>query len=183
MSRIGKKPIQIPSGIEVKIDGRTVTVKGPKGELKRQLPEVLSMGVSEGLVLVKPKGNVGLDKQILSLWGLSRALIASMIRGVSDGFKKELEFNGVGFKAQVKGSGLELSLGYTNPVLIKGPAGIIFQVEKGMITVSGIDKELVGHVAAQIRAARLPEPYKGTGVKYKEEVIRRKAGKKAVTTG
>lgn len=183
MSRIGKKPIQISSGVEIKIDGQTVAIKGPKGELKRQLPEVLDVKVSEGSVSVKPRGDAGLDKKTLSLWGLGRAMLASMIKGVSDGFKKELEFNGVGFKAQVKGSDLELSLGYTKPVLIKGPAGVAFQVEKGLIVVSGIDKELVGHVAAQIRAARLPEPYKGTGIKYKEEVIRRKAGKKAVTTG
>lgn len=190
MSRIGKKLISIPPGVEIKIDpsidsgraGQTVAVKGPKGELKRQLPKVLSVEVAEGMISVKPRGDVGLDKEVLSLWGLGRAMIASMIVGVTEGFKKELEFNGVGFKAQVKGSDLELILGYTNPVLIKGPAGVTFQVEKGTITVSGIDKEMVGHVAAQIRAARLPEPYKGTGIKYKEEVIRRKAGKKAVAT-
>lgn len=175
--------MNIPSGVDVKIEGTAVIVKGPKGELKRQVPDILNLEFSEKSISIKPKEIYGLDKKTSSLWGLGRAIVLNMIKGVSEGFTKELEFNGVGFKAQIKGSDLELNLGYTNPVVIKGPDGISFKTEKGVIVVSGIDKELVGHVAAQIRKARLPEPYKGTGIKYKDEVIRRKAGKKAVATG
>lgn len=186
MSRIGKKTINIPSGVEVKVEEHTITVRGPKGEQKRQMPKVLDIQILDNSVSVKPREDVNLNKKILSLWGLGRAILANMIIGVTTGFKKELEFSGVGFKAQVRqlaeGQDLELNLGYTNPVLIKGPAGIAFQVEKGTIIVSGTDKELVGRIAAQVRAARLPEPYKGAGIKYKEEVIRRKAGKKAAAT-
>ena len=152
MSRIGKKTIKIPDGVEVKVDGQTVKVKGPKGELERTLPGILDIKVESGF------------------------------EGVSSGFEKVLEFSGVGFKAQVKGDSIELSLGYSNPVIIQAPAGVNYQVEKNVIKVFGIDKEKVGQVAALIRDARPPEPYKGTGIKYKDEIIIRKAGKKAVAT-
>ncbi|MBI4160612.1 MAG: 50S ribosomal protein L6 [Candidatus Yanofskybacteria bacterium] len=183
MSRIGKKPIKLPSGVELTVEDSTVTAKGPKGELKREIPSVLEVKAGEGEVRVGPRGDMALNKFPMNLWGLGWALVNSMVKGVSDGFTKSLEFNGVGFKAQVKGNDLELNLGYTHPVIVHGSSDVSFQVEKGTITVSGLDKELVGHIAAQIRNARPPEPYKGTGIKYKGEVIRRKAGKKAVTTG
>lgn len=176
MSRIGKKTIKIPAGVDLKIDGPLVVVKGPRGELKREFSPLAQFKVGGDTVAVSvtdPKEKV--------IWGLSRSLLNSMLWGVATGFEKVLEFNGVGFKAQVKGQDLELNLGYTNPVVITAPAGVAFQVEKSTIKVSGPDKEAVGQTAALVRAARLPEPYKGTGIKYQTEVIRRKAGKKAVT--
>lgn len=177
MSRIGKKSILIPQGVEVKVSEGVVTVKGPKGELKKRFPVV-----EGGEILVE--GNKAVVKASLEEkvnWGLSRALLNNMIVGVSKGFEKILEFTGVGFKAQVKGQEIELNLGFTNPVKITAPAGINMIVEKNIIKVSGIDKEAVGQVAAQIRAAKPTEPYKGTGIKYKDEIVIRKAGKKAVT--
>ncbi len=180
MSRIGKKQIKIPEGVEIKIENGRVAVKGPGGELEKKFPEGLDVQIQDGSVLVAPvKGG---DKNS-EIWGLGRALLALMIKGVSEGFEKILEFSGVGFKAQVNGENLELNLGFTNPVVIKAPKGITFQVEKNLIKVRGTDKEAVGQVAALIRASRPPEPYKGTGIKYKDEVIIKKAGKKAVATG
>ena len=178
MSRIGKKQIKIPEGVEIKIDGRKVSVRGPKGELEKELPKGLDIQIQDGSVSVAPKEG-GADSRT---WGLGRALLAVMIRGVSEGFEKTLEFSGIGFKAQVKGEDLELSLGFSNPVAIKALKGIAFQVEKNLIRVRGTDKETVGRIAALIRASRPPEPYKGTGIKYKDEVIARKAGKKAAAT-
>lgn len=181
MSRIGKKPITIPKDVELKIDGRHIVVKGAKGELNKDFPEGSSFRIENDKAIVTMERSEKIDEgKIKILWGLSRSLLNNMIQGVSVGFEKVLEFNGVGFKAQVKGQDLELNLGYTNPVLIKGIEGITFQVEKNMIKVSGIDKEKVGHISALVRAARLPEPYKGTGIKYQNEIIIRKAGKKAV---
>ena len=180
MSRIGKKQIKIPEGVEIKIENGRVAVKGPGGELEKKFPEGLDVQIQDGSVLVAPVK--GRDKNS-EIWGLGRALLALMIKGVSEGFEKILEFSGVGFKAQVNGENLELNLGFTNPVVIKAPKGITFQVEKNLIKVRGTDKEAVGQVAALIRASRPPEPYKGTGIKYKDEVIIKKAGKKAVATG
>jgi len=177
MSRIGKKSIKIPAGVEIKIDGSLILVKGPKGELKREFLPGVDFKIENNLAFVSAKDD---SKRI---WGLSRALLNNMIKGVSEGFSEILEFSGVGFKAQIKGQDLELSLGFTNPIVVKGQEGIAFQVDKGSIKITGIDKEAVGHVAASVRAARPPEPYKGTGVKYQSEVIRRKAGKKAVAGG
>lgn len=186
MSRIGKKPIKIPVGVEVVTDGQRVRVKGPKGELERTLPEILDTKVENGWAIVGLKNNAAKSREDSQFWGLGRALLAIMIEGVSSGFEKGLEFSGIGFKAQVRqlaeGDSIELNLGYTNPVIIQAPAGVTFQVEKNTIKVLGIDKEKVGHAAALIRSARPPEPYKGTGIKYKNEVIIRKAGKKAVAT-
>lgn len=176
MSRIGKKPVIIPPGVEVKINGSSISVKGPRGELKKEFSPLVSFRIADGLISVWVTDNAPKP-----LWGLSRALVNNMIKGVSVGFEKVLEFNGVGFKAQVKGLELELDLGYTNPVTVKASPSIHFAVEKNVIKVTGTDKEMVGQIAAQIRAARPPEPYKGTGVKYSDEVIKRKAGKKAVT--
>lgn len=177
MSKIGKKIIQVPKGVDIKIDGLSVSVKGPKGELKMEVSSSVSIAISDGNLSVSLKE--GSDRS--DIWGLTRALIFNMIKGVTDGFEKNLEFEGVGYKANVKGDELELNLGYSHPITVKAPAGISFKVEKGTIKVIGIDKELVGHVAAEIKSKRLPEPYKGKGIRYAGEVIRRKAGKKAAT--
>ena len=174
MSKIGKKPIPIPKGVEVKVDGSFVSMKGPKGELKKRIDGIVS--VSDGSLLVKPQ-----DNGSMAVWGLSRALLSNMAVGVSDGFEKKLEFEGVGYKANVKGDELELNLGYSHPINIKIPASLTVKVDKNVIKISGIDKELVGHFAANIKSKRWPEPYKGKGIKYEGEVIRRKAGKKAAT--
>lgn len=181
MSRIGKKTIAVPKGVEIKVEGLNVSVKGPKGELKKEFSPLLDIKVSDDQVLVSLK-NADPKKEHSDVWGLCRALLANMIKGVTDGFQTDLEFSGIGFKAQVKGNDLEMNLGFNNPVVVKAPQGITFQVEKNSIKVMGIDKEVVGHVAALVRASKPPEPYKGTGIKYKGEVIRRKAGKKAAAT-
>lgn len=187
MSKIGKKPIPILKGIEVKVSGNLVSVKGPKGELKKHFDDsiLISLDNDRAVLSLKDK-NAGNQKA--PLWGLTRALMANMIKGVTDGFEKNLEFEGVGYKANVKpaspaggGDNLELSLGYSHPVQVNAPAGITLKVEKNVIKISGIDKELVGQVAAEIKSKRLPEPYKGKGIKYAGEIIRRKAGKKAAT--
>jgi large subunit ribosomal protein L6 len=161
-------------------------VKGPKGELEKSLPDILDIKVADGSVSVGLKSGIAESRENSKFWGLGRALLATMIEGVSRGFEKNLEFTGVGFKAQVRQLAerqlLELNLGYSHPVAIDTPAGITFQVEKNNIKISGIDKEKVGQIASLIRDARPPEPYKGTGIKYKDEVIIRKAGKKAVAT-
>lgn len=184
MSKIGKKSIPVPSGVDVKIDGSSVAVKGPKGELIHELPSFLALEVLEGKAQMKLIGDVqGKErKERIRQWGLERAEIKNMIVGVSHGFDKALELQGVGYKAIPKGSDLQLSLGFSHPIPFKIPQGINVKVEKNIVTISGIDKELVGHVAAKIRALKVPEPYKGHGVRYVGEVIKLKAGKKAVAT-
>ncbi len=176
MSRIGKKTIDLPKGVTVTVDGNDITVKGPKGELKRTIVPVVDVVVEESQITISLKDS---NPNHFNLWGLTRALIANMITGVSDGFEKTLEYSGVGYKAAPKGDGLELNLGFSHPISIPGRPGITFKLEKGSIQIMGPDKETVGHVAAEIRKFRLPEPYQGSGIKYKGEVIRRKAGKKA----
>ena len=172
MSRIGKKPIEIPQGVTATMAGEVLAVSGPKGELKREVNRNVKIEIKEGKIFVSSeKGN---------LWGLYRALIANMVEGVSKGFEKKLEIEGVGFKAAAEGDGLTLNVGFTNPVKIKKPEGINFLVEKNVITVSGINKELVGHIASLVRKAKKAEPYKGKGIKYQGEKIRRKEGKKVV---
>ncbi len=180
MSKIGKKPIEIPSGVEVKIENRQILVKGPKGELHKPVVEGVDVVIDGSSIKVSPKND---SNGSAAKWGLQRALIANMVIGVSEGFEKVLEFQGVGYKASVKGKDLELSLGYSHPIVIPGIEGITFSVEKTSIKVSGSDNELVGEVAAEIRKKRPPEPYKGSGIRYKGEVIKRKAGKKAITAG
>ena len=181
MSKIGKKPILIPKGVEIKIDGSFVSAKGPKGGLKLQLPAGLDIKMEEDRLTLAPKN---MNKESRALWGLGSALTRNTLKGVSEGFEKVLEFQGVGYKAVVKGvNGLELGLGYSHPISYTAPEGITFKVEKNSITVQGIDKETVGKVAAEIRSFREPEPYKGSGIRYKNEVITRKAGKKAVASG
>jgi large subunit ribosomal protein L6 len=178
MSRIGKLPVPVPDGVEVTLDGLEVTVKGPKGELTRQMPEGVTLSRDdEGAVVVTRNGESRTER---SRHGLVRTLIANMIEGVTAGYSKSLELVGVGYRAAAKGSDVELQVGYSHPVLIEAPEGIAFEVpQPTRITVSGIDKVLVGQVAANIRKVRPPEPYKGKGIKYEGEQIRRKAGKAA----
>jgi len=178
MSRIGKKPIEITDGVKVEVSENEVKVSGPKGELKQTFSPEIKIDVKDGKVLIAPKSE--LQKKARGLWGLYRALIANMIEGVSKGFEKKLEIEGVGFKAAVAGDKLVLNLGFVNPVEVKKPEGIAFLVEKNVITVSGIDKQLVGETAAIIRKQKKAEPYKGKGIKYQGEKIRRKEGKKVV---
>lgn len=178
MSKIGKKPIKIPKDVQIKMDKGLVLVSGPKGELKRFIPGNVDLNIEGDELKVVPK-----NKEDGATWGLASALIKNMIKGVSEGFETVLEFQGVGYKAVVKGSDLELGLGFSHPVSIKAPEGIAFKAEKSVIRIQGIDNELVGKVAAEIRSWRRPEPYKGSGIRYQGEVIKRKAGKKAVATG
>lgn len=176
MSRIGKKEILIPAGVEVLVNGQEVSVKGPKGSLKMfAVPEIL-IEMKENQIHFSPKKD---DLKSKALWGLTRTLVSNMVDGVTKGFEKKLEINGVGFKAAVEGKKLVLSVGLSHTVDIPAPEGIEFKVEKNVITVSGIDKELVGQVSAEIRRVKKPEPYKGKGIKYADEVIKRKLGKKA----
>jgi len=179
MSRIGKKLVNIPKGVEVTLDLPSVKVKGPKGELTREFSIHLDIIKDNDVINIKPKTG---SSDVANFWGLTRALLVNMIKGVSEGFEKVLEFNGIGFKAAVKDKNLEMSLGFSHPITVEAPAGVEFKVEKNKITISGIDKELIGQVAAKIRSYRQPEPYKGTGIFYKGETITRKAGKKAATT-
>ena len=180
MSKIGKKPIEIPVGVEVKVGDDHISVKGPKGELTKSLMEGVNIVVDGNIIKLSLQND---DKENSARWGLQRALVANMIIGVTDGFEKVLEFQGIGYKASVKGNDLELNLGYSHPITIPGAEGITFSVEKSSIKISGLNKELVGKTAAGIREKRPPEPYKGSGVRYKGEVIKRKAGKKAVAAG
>ena len=175
MSRIGKLPVDIPEGVEISIDGYEVTVKGPKGELKNSFNPQISIKEEDNQIIVE---RLEEDKNASSLHGLTRSLISSMIDGVKEGFEKKLEMVGVGYNAQVKGKNLELEVGYSHPVVIEATGDIKFEVEgKNKIIVKGINKQLVGDVAAKIRDVRKPEPYKGKGIKYVGEHIRRKVGK------
>ncbi len=174
MSRIGNQPITVPNGVSVDIEPGSVTVKGPRGELSRSVPNRINVRRENGTVLVERRSDQGPDR---SLHGLTRSLINNMVLGVTQGFNRRLEINGVGYRASVAGGNLTLQVGFSHPVLYPAPPGIEFAVQGNAITVSGADKELVGEVAARIRRVRPPEPYKGKGIKYAEEVVRRKAGK------
>ncbi|MDD4531355.1 MAG: 50S ribosomal protein L6 [Candidatus Pacebacteria bacterium] len=179
MSRIGKKEILIPAGVEVAVNGQEVSVKGPKGSLKMvAVPEIV-IEIKEKEIHFSPKKE---DLKSKALWGLTRTLVANMIDGVVKGFEKKLEINGVGFKAAVEGKKLILSVGLSHTVDITAPEGIEFKVEKNVITVSGIDKGVVGQTAAEIRRVKKPEPYKGKGIKYADEIIKKKLGKKAAAS-
>jgi len=177
MSRIGKKPILIPEKVDVKISNGLVVVNGPKGELKRNVNSLIKIEIKDKEIVLNIKNED--DKLEKSLWGTERQLINNMIVGVNEGFSKKLEINGVGYRAATSGKSLTLSVGYSHPVEFKIPEGIDVSVEKNLITVSGIDKQQVGEISAQIRKIRKPEPYKGKGIKYIDEVVIRKAGKQA----
>lgn len=177
MSRVGKKPIVVPAGVEIKIDGHKVTVKGPKGTLEKEFNQALTIKLENGEVVVERPND---EPKVRAIHGTTRALIQNMVTGVYEGYKRSLTLVGVGYRAALKGKGLELSLGYSHPVVIEEISGITFTVEKNTtVLVEGIEKDLVGQIAANIRAKRPPEPYKGKGVKYTDERIRRKEGKKA----
>ena len=178
MSRIGNSPVPVPTGVEVAIAGTTVTVKGSKGSLSRTFTDKMSFTMTDGVLTVARSDDA---RETRALHGLSRALLRNMVVGVSEGFRRELNMVGVGYRAAVAGKGLELLVGFSHPVKIEAIEGITFEVpEPTKIIITGIDKELVGQVAANIRSIRPPEPYKGKGIKYSDEVIRRKAGKSGV---
>lgn len=175
MSRIGRQPITIPAGVQVSIDeSNFVEVKGPKGELKRQFPRTISFERQDGVIAVTRPNDEGKQR---ALHGLSRSLLNNMVTGVTAGFTRTLEVQGVGYRAQMQGSNLQLALGFSHPVIVNPPEGITFAVEGPRVHVQGIDKERVGQVAANIRKLRPPEPYKGKGIRYLGERVRRKAGK------
>jgi large subunit ribosomal protein L6 len=175
MSRIGRLPIPVPPDVDITIDGTHVVVKGPKGQLSREITPVLRVVREDGLLRVERPDDA---KRSRELHGLTRTLIANMVTGVTTGYRKGLEITGVGYRAQLVGRKLQLSLGYSHPVEFDPPEGISFELENPTrLAVVGIDRELVGHIASRVRAARKPEPYKGKGVRYAGEVIRRKAGK------
>jgi large subunit ribosomal protein L6 len=175
MSRIGRLPITVPSGVDVTIDGRNVTVKGPKGTLSRSLHPDITVSRADGTLVVTRPTEQKTHKQ---LHGLTRTLVSNMVVGVTDGYRKGIEITGVGYRAALSGRKLTLNLGYSHPIEIEPPEGISFEVETPTrLAVVGIDKELVGEIAAKVRATRKPEPYKGKGVRYAGEYVRRKAGK------
>lgn len=175
MSKVGKKPITIPDGVKVGVSGGEIEVEGPAGKLKREFPAKLKVEVIDDKVAVS---SVGSSRRALQLWGLTRSLIQNMVAGVKKPFRKELELTGIGYRVEKKADGLSLSLGFSHPVEFKAPEGIELEViDKAKIVVSGADKQLVGQVAAQIRSLKPPEPYKGKGFKYADEVVRKKPGK------
>jgi len=176
MSKIGKQPVIIPAGVTVEISGHNIKTTGPKGTLERTFSPEVKVEMADGKVNVSITNT---SKFVKSLFGTTRALIANDIKGVTEGWSKKLELVGTGFKAELAGSTLSLIVGYSHPVKIEAPNGITFKVEKTFVTVEGTNKELVGQISATIRAVRPPEPYKGKGIKYSDEIIRRKAGKAA----
>ncbi len=176
MSRIGKKPVAVPQGVTASVDGQTVTAKGPKGELKFVVNDEVLVKLDDGEIAVSPRDD---SKNARSKWGMSRTQIQNILNGVKDGFEKKLEITGVGYRAAMQGKNLQLALGYSHDVIYEVPQGVTISVGKPTeITVAGIDKQLVGQVAAEIREFRGPEPYKGKGVRYADERIVRKEGKK-----
>ena len=180
MSRVGKKEILIPDGVKVEVAGNDVLIKGPKGELSFNCRPEIKVELKEEKIFVSPHKET---KRTKAFWGLTRALLANAVEGVVKGYEKKLEIQGIGYRASVDGKDLNLQMGFTHPVKIKAPESINFLVEKNIITVSGINKGLVGEIASKIRKIRPPEPYKGKGIRYLGELVRRKAGKKAATAG
>src|ERR671918_223745 len=177
MSRIGKTPIEIPAGVSVSLSPGRVMVNGPLGELSQRVPQRIAIEQGDGELLVKRPTERGEDR---ALHGLTRSLVANMVEGVTKGFTKTLEIQGVGYRATLRGTDLELNVGYSHPVLMKPPQGITFEVPAAnQVVVKGIDKQKVGQVAAEVRAVRPPEPYKGKGIRYQGEYVRRKVGKRA----
>ena len=179
MSKIGKSPVEITQGVEVKLNGTEISVKGPKGTLTQILPSEIAVNIGEKEITFTPANENSKDKTVSAKWGLSAALVRNMVEGVTNGFTKELIINGVGYKAQAQGNKIKLNLGYSHDIDYDVPAGIEVKTPKPTeITITGIDKQLVGQVAAEIRKFRKPEPYKGKGIAYVGEYIRRKEGKK-----
>jgi large subunit ribosomal protein L6 len=174
MSRIGKQPIDLPKGVDVNIDGQDVVVKGPKGELSRTISDVVSIRLDDGTLYIERPDD---SRQARSHQGLVRSLVANMVEGVSEGFTRELEINGVGYRAEALGRFIRFDLGYSHPIFLELPEGVDAEVQQTSVKLLSADKELVGQVAAKIRSLRKPEPYKGKGIKYKEERIVRKVGK------
>lgn len=177
MSRIGKQLIKIPNDVNVSFKDGILFVKGPKGELKRVVNKLVTLNVQDNTVIVDVKNKE--DKKERSLWGTFAAHVKNMVNGVTKGFTKSLEINGVGYRVALQGADLKLEVGFSNPVIYKMPKEVKAKVEKNLITLESVDKEMLGRVAAEIRVIRKPEPYKGKGIKYVEEIIRRKAGKAA----
>jgi large subunit ribosomal protein L6 len=176
MSRIGKKPVVLPAGVAAKLDGQSIVVKGAKGELTFTAPDEVALKIEGGAIVVEPRGD---DKRARAMWGTARAMVNNLVVGVAKGFEKKLEINGVGYKAAIAGKNLQLSLGFSHDIVYPIPAGVAVTTPKPTeITVAGVDKRQVGQVAAEIRAFRGPEPYKGKGVKYVDEFVFRKEGKK-----
>lgn len=181
MSKIAKIPIILKENVNFNLEGNKVSISGPKGTLYFSLPSGIKAAVKEGQIIVSQvKEN---DEKTRALFGLTRAMLANLVTGVSDGFEKKLELSGVGYRAQASGNILTLSVGYSHPVIIKAQDGITFKVEENIITVSGMDKVIIGDIAAKVRSIRPPEPYKGKGIKYVGERVRRKAGKAAKAVG
>ncbi len=177
MSRIGRKPVPLPKGVTAQVTGRTLLIKGPKGEITRTFHPTMAITVEENAVIVRRPSDEHFHK---ALHGLSRTLVANMVAGVTEGFRKQLEIQGVGYKAEVRPFGLQLVVGFSHPVKYEAPAGVKLSVESNTIVkIEGVDKEMVGQVAAEIRSIRPPEPYKGKGIRYVGEQVRRKAGKTA----
>jgi large subunit ribosomal protein L6 len=177
MSRIGRKPVEVPAGVAVSISPGRVMVNGPLGELSQDIPQRISVEQSDGELLVRRPSERGEDR---ALHGLTRTILANMVEGVTKGFEKNLEIQGIGYRAALRGTDLELNVGYSHPVVMKPPTGITFEVPAPtQVIVKGIDKQRVGQVAAEVRAIRPPEPYKGKGIRYRGEYVRRKVGKRA----
>ncbi len=178
MSRIGKKPINIPDGVEVTIDEDKVMAKGPKGEISRRFRPEIKIEIKEGRIIVSPKI---ITKRTNAFWGLTRSLLANMVEGVKEGYEKKLEIKGLGYKAKMEENEIVLMVGFTHPVKVNIPDTVKAEVDKNIITISGVDKELVGQIASKIRKVKKPEPYKGKGIRYLGERVRRKPGKRVVT--
>jgi large subunit ribosomal protein L6 len=177
MSRIGKQPIRIPQGVKVQVEGLTVRAEGPKGKLAQPVPAGLTPRVADGTIVIERQGE---DRRVRALHGLARALVANMVAGVKDGFERKLEIVGIGYRAQMQGKSIQLALGYSHPVLFPLPEGITAEIDKQTaITLRGADKAVLGQTAAKLRGLREPDPYKGKGIRYAGEVVRRKVGKKA----
>lgn len=177
MSRLGKQPVTIPNGVEVSFTDGTLTVKGPKGTLTREIKDVVDITLADGSITLAPKND---SDEARALWGTYAAHVRNMITGVSDGFTKILEIEGVGYRAEAKGTSIVLNVGFSHPVELPFPEGVTATVEKNVITITGFDKEVVGQYAANVRKVKKPEPYKGKGIRYRGEYIIRKQGKKAV---
>ena len=174
MSRVGRKPVPVPKGVTIAVKDGAVSVKGPKGELKRAIPEGVSVKASGQEILVERAND---SRENRAKHGMLRAMLANMVKGVSDGWERQLEINGVGYRAEVAGQKLNMALGFSHPVVFELPKGVAAKVDKNNIILNGIDKELVGATAAKIREIRPPEPYKGKGIRYVDETVRRKVGK------